>query len=338
MSEQDQAIPAASKARGGDRRGHGLLWGLALAGLCAMPALLSGYELFQLANLLVVLLAVHALNILAGTSGQISLGNGAFFAIGAYTYAILFQTMGTNHLLALVAALVLSGVAGLCIGFPSLRLEGKYLALATYAVAVATPQLLRFSGLEPLTHGSEGILLDLPEPPLGLDMSSSTYLFYLVAVVTVALLWLGNNLTRGNFGRALIGLRDNSLAAMSTGGIDVATKKVQVFVVTAGITGVAGALSAMLTQFVSPDNFSIFVSITFLVAVVIGGLGAMLGSVIGALFVHFVPDMIDQFSHTATGVVFGGVVILCMVFAPEGIAGLLHKLRQAATGLLGSSK
>ncbi|MGO4840255.1 branched-chain amino acid ABC transporter permease, partial [Rhizobiaceae sp. 2RAB30] len=158
-----------------------------------------------------------------------------------------------------------AGLAGLVIGSAGMRLQGTHLALATFAVAVAMPQFLRFSGMEPLTGGPGGILIDMPSPPFGLEIASDLYLFFLVSAVALAVLWVGENMARGRLGRMLIAARDNPVAAASTGGLDVGPLRVKLFVVTAAMTGIAGGLNAMLTLFVSPDGFTLFLSISLLV-------------------------------------------------------------------------
>lgn len=309
--------------------GHGqtLLFVAAAIALAVLPIFTSGYQQFQLGQFLVLLIAVHALNLLAGVGGQISLGNGAFYAVGAYAYAIAFQTFGIGHGFALLIAMMAAGLAGLVIGTAGMRLQGTHLALATFAVAVAMPQFLRFSGMEPLTGGPGGILIDMPSPPFGLEIASDLYLFFLVSAVALAVLWVGENMARGRLGRMLIAARDNPVAAASTGGLDVGPLRVKLFVVTAAMTGIAGGLNAMLTLFVSPDGFTLFLSISLLVGIVIGGLGSLLGSIIGTLFVFFVPDLVGRVSHSATGVMFGAVIVACMFFAPNGAVGLLRAAR-----------
>jgi branched-chain amino acid transport system permease protein len=297
-----------------------LLW-LASTLLAVLAApFIPGYPAFILAQFIVLFVAVHALNILAGYNGQISLGNGAFFAIGAYVCALLVKNLGLPYPFAVAASTLVTSLAGVLLGFPALRLGGMYLALATFSVATAVPQILKFSPLEPFTGGVGGLMISAPRVPSWLSLNTDQWLLVVTAITAAMVLWIGDNVTRSASGRRIRAIKDNPLAAGACG-VDVATYKVFVFGVTAGMTGTAGALSALLVQYVSPDSFTFMLSVTLLVGAVIGGLGSLTGSFVGAIFIQAVPGLVDEVSKTLTGAVFGITLILIMSLMPGGLAG-----------------
>ena len=296
---------------------------LALGCAVVLPFLVSGYRVFQFTMVLNYAIAVFGANILTGYNGQIALGNGAFYALGAYTVAILASGEVMPYWATIPIAAALCFVAGFLFGLPALRLEGPYLALATFALAVATPQLLKFRGIEPWTGGVQGIILSKPEAPDWLRVDSDQFLSFFCLVVTIVMFVLGYNLLRGRTGRAIVAIRDNPIAAGSMG-IDTSLYKSLTFGVSALFTGVAGALGALATQFVSPDSFTLFLSISFIVGVVIGGVATISGAFFGALFVQFVPTYADQISKAAPWAIYGALLILCMYLMPSGVAGLFR--------------
>jgi len=305
--------------------GRNKIWVLTTLILAGITPLISGYALFQAGQLLTMILAVHALNVLSGYNGQISLGNGAFFAVGAYTCVILVETGGIPYPIAVVLATFTSFATGALVGYPALRLGGIYLALATFSLAVAIPQLLQFGPFEFLTGGVNGLALTPPEVPFGLNLSQDQWLYLFTLAVVSLSLWLGDNLTRRTSGRTISAIQDDPLAADALG-IDVARSKIFVFAISAAMTGTAGALGALLIQFVAPESFQLFFSITLLVAIVVGGLRSLGGSIAGALFIYFVPELVDQVSKTLTGAVFGLFLVGCMIAMPGGIAGFVEKI------------
>lgn len=304
-----------------------MAWLIATAAVAAATPWMPGYPAFILAQFLTLFLAVHALNILSGYNGQVSLGNGAFFALGAYACAILIKSTGLAYPLAVVASTAITAAAGILLGFPALRLGGMYLALATFSVAMAVPQLLKFGPLEFLTGGVGGLSISAPAAPAWTGLNTDQWLL-LVAIAFVSFaLWLGDNLTHGAAGRRIRAIKDNALAA-SACAVDVARYKIFVFGVTAGMTGCAGALSALLVQYVSPDSFTLTLSVFLLVGAVIGGLGSLAGSFLGAAFIQIVPNLVDSVSKTLTGAVFGLALILIMFVMPSGLAGALAAVRR----------
>ena len=303
------------------------------AALAALPFLLKDYRVFQLNLVLVHAIAVLGLNILTGTSGQISLGHGAFFAIGGYAAALLVERAGLPWWATPPAAAVLGFGVGVLMGFPALRLAGHHLALATFALALAVPQLLKVRHLEPLTGGAQGIVLTRPEPPFtlslfGRDLDSDRWLYAVTLAVAALLFGLAWNLLRGRVGRALVAIRDHPQAASATG-IDLARYKTLCFGVSAACTAVAGALGALVVGFVSPDSYTVFLSISLLVGVVVGGLGSIPGALFGAAFIQFVPNVADAVSPSAPWALYGLFLIGFMLLLPTGVMGGVQRLRLA---------
>jgi branched-chain amino acid transport system permease protein len=296
---------------------------LALA--CALPFVISNYRTFQLTLVLVYAIALLGLNILTGYSGQISLGHGAFYALGAYCAAILMDKAGVPYWATLPAAGVVCFVAGFLFGLPALRLEGLYLALATFALGVAMPQLLKYHHLEKWTGGVQGIVIPKPEAPFGLPLNADQWLYFFTLAVMLAMFFLGWNLLRGRVGRALTAIRDHAIAAEAMG-VHNALYKSTAFGVSALYTGVAGALGAIAVQFVAPDSFNIFLSIVFLVGIVVGGLASISGALYGALFIQFVPNIADEISKAAPWAVFGIFMIGFVYLMPTGVAGAVRLL------------
>ena len=300
---------------------------LGLIAACALPFFISNYHVFQASMVLTYAIALVGLNILIGYSGQISLGHGAFLAIGAYTSAILMDKVDMPYWMTIPIAAAICLVVGFLFGLPALRLEGHYLALATFALAVALPQLLKFKHLEFLTGGVQGIVIMKPEPPwpmlFGLKLNSDRWLYFFTLAVTVVMFVIGWNLIRGRVGRALIAIRDQPIAAASMG-INTPLYKSLAFGVSAMFTGVAGALSAILVAFVAPDSFTVFLSITLMVGMVIGGVTSLPGALYGAIFIQFIPNIADQISKAAPWAIYGVMLILFMYIMPTGIAGALR--------------
>jgi branched-chain amino acid transport system permease protein len=300
---------------------------LGLIAACALPFFISNYHVFQASMVLTYAIALVGLNILIGYSGQISLGHGAFLAIGAYTSAILMDKVDMPYWMTIPIAAAICLAVGFLFGLPALRLEGHYLALATFALAVALPQLLKFKHLEFLTGGVQGIVIMKPEPPwqmlFGLKLNSDRWLYFFTLAVTVVMFVIGWNLIRGRVGRALIAIRDQPIAAASMG-INTPMYKSLAFGVSAMFTGVAGALSAILVAFVAPDSFTVFLSITLMVGMVIGGVTSLPGALYGAIFIQFIPNIADQISKAAPWAIYGVMLILFMYIMPTGIAGALR--------------
>jgi branched-chain amino acid transport system permease protein len=292
---------------------------------CALPFLVSNYRTFQLTLVLVYAIALLGLNILTGYSGQISLGHGAFYALGAYCTAILMAKAGVPYWATLPVAAAVCFVAGFLFGLPALRLEGLYLALATFALGVAMPQLLKYHLLEQWTGGVQGIVIQKPDAPFGIPLNPDRWLYFFSLVVTIVMFVLAWNLLRGRVGRALVAIREQHIAAEAMG-VNGALYKSAAFGVSAMYTGVAGALGAIAVQFVAPDSFNIFLSITLLVGIVVGGLASISGALYGALFIQFVPNIADEISKAAPWAIFGVFMIGFVYLMPTGVAGAVRLL------------
>jgi len=215
--------------------GDASVWQRILAIACILPFAISGYHVSQFSQVLIYAIAMLGLNILTGFNGQISLGHGAFYAIGAYTTAILLEKTGIPYWATVPIAGAICLGAGFLFGLPALRLEGLYLALATVALAVATPQILKFKGFDCWTGGVQGIQVDSPAAPFGLPINTDKWIYYFCLIWAIALVIIARNLLCGRTGRAMIAIRDHPLAA-ATMGVDTALYKSLTFGVSAMYT------------------------------------------------------------------------------------------------------
>jgi branched-chain amino acid transport system permease protein len=323
----DAAVDPRARSHGGLTLAGWHLIGLAalVAGSCLVPFLLSNYHIFQVTLALAYAIALLGLNMLTGYNGQISLGHGAFYALGAYVTAILMAKFGVAYWLTIPVAGFVCLIVGFLFGLPALRLEGLYLALATFALAVATPQLLKYKHLEEWTGGVQGIVITKPDPPFDLPINEDQWLYFFTLAVTIVMFVIARNLLRGRVGRAIVAIRDHPTAA-ETMGINTALYKSLTFGVSALFTGVAGSLGAIAVQFVAPDSFDAFLSIRLLVGVVIGGLASISGAFYGALFIQFVPNIADQISKAAPWAIYGVFLIAFMYMMPMGVSGALQAI------------
>jgi branched-chain amino acid transport system permease protein len=290
---------------------------------CVLPFVVSNYQTFQWTLVLTYAIALLGLNILTGYNGQISLGHGAFYAVGAYTAAIMMDRFDLPYWLSVPVAGAVCLAAGFLFGLPALRLEGLYLALVTFALGLSMPSLLKYQYLEKWTGGVQGISLLKPDPPIGLPINQDQWLYFFTLAVTVLMFVLGWNLLRGRVGRALVAIRDQPIAAEAMG-VNNAMYKSLAFGVSAMYTGVAGALGAIVVQFMSPDSFTMFLSITLLVGIVIGGLASISGAIYGAIFIQFVPNIADQLSKAAPWAIYGAFLIAFIFLMPAGVAGAIR--------------
>ncbi len=291
----------------------------------------SNFQFLQISLAIVYSIAVLGLILLTGFNGQISLGHGAFFAVGAYTAAILIDQAGWPFWATLPAAAVMCFIVGYLFGLPALRLEGHYLALATFALAVAVPQILKYKHIEPLTHGVMGINVFKSDPPFGLPLSTDQLMFVVVLALAALMFWIARNLLDSRTGRALVAIRDHPMAA-STMGINVAHYKAVMFGISALYTGLAGAMHGIIFEFVSPDSFRFELSIAILVGAVVGGIASLPGAVIGGVFVQVIEKYADALTKAISGAVhlplelepwliYGIALIILMYTMPMGIAG-----------------
>jgi branched-chain amino acid transport system permease protein len=308
--------------------GSGGAWLIMLAVLIAAvvpTALFNGYHLFQLTMVVVYAIAILGLSLLTGFNGQISLGHGAFYAIGAYTTAILMSNFDVPYWATLPVSAVVCALVGFLIGLPALRLGGLYLALTTFSLAIAVPQLLKHNSVSDWTGGVQGLVIDKPDAPFGLPLSGDQWLYLFTLAIGCVMFVIARNLVRGRIGRAMMAVRDHALAAEAMG-INLALLKTRTFALSAMFTGVAGSLSAIAVQFVAPDSFGVFVSIFLFVGLVVGGAASIGGTIIGALFIQFIPNVADQISKAAPGAVYGVILIAMMFVMPAGAGGFLWSL------------
>jgi len=327
-----------------NKRGVGAGALLAWAGLALLPLIgfitentSFDYYMYMGQSMLIYAIAVLGLNLLIGFNGQISLGHSAFFALGAYTTAILMNFGGWPYWATLPIAALVCFLAGLAFGFPALKLEGHYLALATFTLAIAMPQLLKYKAIAGWTGGVGGVLLDKPDPPEWTGLSADQFLYYLCLFCAMSLFWLVFNLLRGRSGRAIMAIRDHTMAA-STMGIDIARYKTVAFGISAGITGIAGALSAITVAYVAPDSFTLQLSISFLVGLVVGGIASLPGCLIGGAFIVLVQNSAQSISDWMKGTfalrydvpawaIYGVLLLALMYVLPDGIAGGCARIR-----------
>jgi branched-chain amino acid transport system permease protein len=298
---------------------------IVVVALAASAFVFSDYRLFQLTMVVVYGIAILGMTVLTGINGQISLGHGAFYAIGAYTTGVLMTSWNVPYWATLPVAAVVCAGFGFLIGLPALRLGGLYLALTTFALAVAVPQVLKHKAVEQWTGGVQGLVIDKPDPPFGLPLSPDQWLYLFTLAIGALIFLLAWNLTRGRIGRAMMAIRDHALAAEAMG-INIALLKTRTFAVSAMCTGVAGSLGAIAVQFVAPDSFSVFVSITLFVGLVVGGVASIPGALFGAAFIEFIPNFAEQISKAAPGAVYGVILIACMYVMPSGVGGALARL------------
>ena len=300
-----------------------IMFVLGIIVLATIPFVLKNFFIFQITLALIYAIAILGLSLLTGFNGQFSLGHSAFYAIGAYTAAILMDGFDINYVWTLPAAALVCFVFGFLFGLPALRLEGVYLALATFALAIAIPQVLKSSLVEHWTGGVQGISIIKPDAPFGLPLNSDQWLYVFTVLVAIVMYICAHNLVRSRTGRALIAIRDQPIAA-SAMGINVSLYKSLTFGVSALYTGVAGALGAIAISFVAPDSFTFQLAVALFVGLVVGGAASIPGTLFGGLFVLFVPNIAETFSKGLAGAVYGVILLLVIYLMPTGAAGLVR--------------
>ena len=315
------------------KHGGQVFWyGLLLLMLLAAPWLVPEYWLAQLTFVLIYGVIGLGLMLLAGYTGQFSMGHAAFVGVGAYAQAVL-----TNHgmpfPLAMIMSAALAAAAGIVVGLPALRVKGIYLGIATLAFGFIVEEVL--ARWESLTGGNAG--MHVKAPAIFSWKIESSEGFYFICLVTAVLVTLGVlNLLRSATGRAFVAIRDSEVSAQSMG-IQLARYKTLSFALSAALAGLGGALYAHKLRFLSPDQFSILQSIDLLLLVVIGGLGSVHGAFLGAIFLiampqliamtkDYLPDAIGQAPGLQTAV-YGAVLIAFVLFEPLGLYGRWLKIR-----------
>jgi branched-chain amino acid transport system permease protein len=297
-----------------------VLLGLFFAAACVAPFVLNGYGLYVLTLTGVFALVALGLNLLTGYAGQISLCHAAFFGVGAYATAILTQRVGLPYLLSILAGGLLTAAVGAVVAVPAMRLKSLYLAIATLGFGVVLQKIIfEWRGL---TNGGGGLALN-PPVVAGYELGA-TGLYYLTLALMTLGLWGAWNLSRSRTGRALLIIKESEIAAGALG-IPAARYKVIAFAISAFYAAIAGGLFAYLVRYIHPENFSVGLSIAFLSMVVIGGLGTIGGSIVGAGFYVIVPELLRGIKD-APGLVFGLLLVIVMVLMPQGLWGLVRRL------------
>jgi branched-chain amino acid transport system permease protein len=305
-----------------------LCLGLIGVGLLVLPNLVDNYIIYIMARLYVYVLVAVGLNLLTGYAGQVSLGHAAFFAIGAYTAAVLAESLQWPTLVCIAAATAFTALVGYLLGLPCLRLSGLYLAMATLGFTLIVQELLL--QLAVITHGSEGMLVPTAVI-LGVEFDTDYRKYYLLFGMTAVMLAVARNLVRGRTGRAFLAIRENERAAEAMG-VNLAQYKTIAFAISALYTGLAGALSAFLVGFLDPQEFSFFLSIQFITIIILGGLASLLGSVLGAGFLIVLPELLAGLD-VWQALVYGAIMVLTIIFMPFGLSGAIRRYAHRWLGI-----
>ena len=308
-----------------------------LVALGFAPRFAGTYWLDVLNRIGIAIIGALGLNILVGYTGQISIGQAAFLAVGAYSTAILEAKVGLPFYLALPLAALLTAAFGLVFGIPSLRLRGLYLAIATLAAYfITTYGIIHW---ESMTNGVLGFMVP-PARVFGFPLDSDARIFYLIWALVIPATLFTKNLFRTRVGRAFIAIRDRDVAA-SVMGVSLFRYKLLAFVISSFYAGVAGGLMAHHSRIIFPDAFTLLVSIDYLAMVIIGGMGSILGSIFGAVFMTLLPEVLKLSATSLTGVypqafgliastrdiVFGLAVIFFLMYEPEGLARIWLRVK-----------
>ena len=297
-------------------------WAAVLA--AALPAVSAGYGLYLASSICAYGVAAMGLNLLMGSAGLVSLGHAGFFAIGAYATTVAVETYKLPYEAGLAAAVSISALVGALVGFPAVRLKGLYLAIATLAFGICVERLLY--QLRDVTGGPYGLSVD-PPVLLGFTFGNEVRLYYLCLGVAVLGAVLQANLMSRRPGRMILALRDNEIAAASFG-VPAVRMKVAVFALSAVYAAMGGALYAALVSFISTEHFTVWLSISFVAMVVVGGLGSIAGSFLGAAFVVLLPELLRGAGNYQQ-LVYGVAMIVVFVVWPSGLVGGIAALRGA---------
>ncbi len=333
VSEHHSSAPATTHAAKQSNSNDSLRIAATIAVIviaCIAPFVVASYTTLQLTLVICYAVTLLGLNMLVGYNGQLSLGHGAFFGIGGYIAIILIENGGMPYwaTLPIVAIICLAG--GFLFGIPALRLEGHYLALATFALALALPQILKHPKLEHWTGLSMGRTMSPISPPKGIPLTPDQWLYFFCLGIALVLFLVGWNILRGRTGRAMVALRDHPTAA-ATMGVSAPFYKSMTFGVSAMYAGLGGALTAFVAAFVAPDSFDFFLSISLVVGIIVGGVATITGAIFGAFFIQFIPNIAGEISKAAPWAVYGVTLIVFMYLMPDGVVGLIRKLYGLAT-------
>jgi branched-chain amino acid transport system permease protein len=298
------------------KRAELILTILACLGLVLIPILYAeSYRIFQFSLVAVYAILLMGLNILTGFTGQLSIGHSSFYALGAYTGAILLPHLGPYFYLIFPIAGFIGLLAGLFFGLVALRIHGPYLAIVTLSLAVSTPSILKY--FSKVTGGATGINIQRPSAPSWLPITDDRYMYLVAILLTLFIFYVTRNLIKSTKGRAFIAIRDNEIVA-TTMGIGVVKNKMAAFAISVMYAGIAGSMAALVIQYISPEVFSLEVSIFLIVGLIIGGIGSKWGPIYGALYVLYLPNLSEYVSKGAPVIVSGLVLILLVMFTPGG--------------------
>jgi len=293
--------------------------------MAILPWLVPSYTAFELTYAAAYAIAIMGLIILTGMCGQISLGHGAFLAIGGYAVAILGQRFGAPVWVSLAAAALACALVGVALGLVALRLEGVYMALATFALAVTVPSILK--RFKDFTGGVGGITLNTVGVPAPLHalLTPERWTYYWTWALLAVLFGVSWFILQGRIGRSLRALRDNETAAVAFG-VNPQIYKTLAFAWSAGYAGIAGGILALATAYVSPDIYGFALSLTLVIGAVLGGLDLLWGALIGGVLVEFLPLWTQKINNAAPSVVYGVALIVVMIVLPGGIAGAIRRI------------
>jgi branched-chain amino acid transport system permease protein len=316
---------------------RGTAWFLVLLAVLAPLAALGKFQTLEFAYVWAFAIAIVGVNLLTGYCGQISLGNSAFMAIGGYTTAIVATRLGWSPLATIPLAAVISAAGGVLLGIPALKLRGLYLGLATFALALSTPSLIRH--FDSLTGGSQGIYITgAGRDPFGLveagQLTSEQWLYYLSFVLFLLLFLFSRALLMSDVGRAFRSIRDGETVAVANG-VSLTYYKTLAFAISALFAGVAGSLDAMATSYVGPNSFDATIALALIVGAAIGGLGTLAGPIVGALFTVWAPILAQQVYKGRPDIAYGVLLIVIMYTMPQGVVGAFYRLLGLRSGMRG---
>jgi branched-chain amino acid transport system permease protein len=314
-------------------------WMIALAaGLLVLPWLGDAYVVYLVNLVCLATIGALGLNLLTGFTGQISLGHAAFLAVGAYSTSLLGGKLAWPFFVTVPASGFIAAVFGIALGFPCLRLKGLYLAMATLAFGVVIEFLV--VTWEGLTGGVRGLYVPLVSV-FGFELDTDEKIYYLLVAVTAIMMLAAKNITRTRLGRAWIALRDRDVAAEALG-VNLTLYKVIAFAVSAFYAGVAGGLYAYVMGYINPEHFTIMLSVEYLTIIIVGGLGSILGSLLGAIFIVLTPEIIKISAQEAAGIftvlegrydhewniaAFGLLIMFFLIFEPGGLNAIWGKIK-----------
>jgi len=286
------------------------------------PLFVSSHWVYELTGVMIFAIAALGLNLITGYTGAISLGHNAFFALGAYVSVLSLIYLDLGYISSTIVGALVCFIVGVLVGIPAQRLRGLYLVLVTLILAMTVTPVSKF--FRAYTGGSAGLLVDQPFPPEWFSLGPDAWLYYIALIVLLIIYTITWNLVGGSTARVLAGVRENELAASSMG-VNIHFYKVLFFALGSALAGIGGALQAFMIGFIGPDSFELTLSIGFLAAVVVGGLGTISGALIAGFFLQFVPAFASDISQALSGAVYGGILILCMFLMPRGLAGSLRR-------------